>query len=620
MTKTTLFALLLFVSQRTLQGQTDSSAVLLEETTIHAGRIQLSFSEENRTIQVLSRSQLQAMPIRTVAEALQSVAGIDVRQRGPLGIQADLHVRGGGFDQVLVLLNGVRLSDPQTGHHILNLPVDWSAISRIEVLKGPGARIYGQNAFACAVNIITSVPSERAFKAGIAGGDFGFLSANAYASLPKGRLRQHVAMSRDASEGYRSNTDFQVFNAFYQASLEDKNGQGQWNLLADWNQRAFGANGYYGRLEFTDQYEEVQTNVISLAYTRQALGRWTLKPRVAWRRNQDWYDFQRTNPANAVNFHLSQVASAECNASARWVNGQQTGLGLNAEYTSLTSSRLGIRSRTTLNLFAEHRFSFLRDRINVVPGISVSHFSDFGTFVYPGLDAGLRLTPNWCVYANAGYNYRIPTFTDLYYEDAGNKGNPDLQPERAFSLETGVKYQGKNPRHSMQLALFRRDGRNLIDWTKENEADKWQTRNFNTVLMQGLEWSGELFFPGNNGPAHLTLAYTLLDAQVSDQVAFSRYALNHLRHQVNAGFDYRIWRNLRHSLRARWCDRVVQNAATKSDYAVLDTKIWYETRRIMVFAEAINALDATYGEIRYSDTAVLTMPGRWFRTGVEVRW
>jgi iron complex outermembrane receptor protein len=146
MTKTTLFALLLFVSQRTLQGQTDSSAVLLEETTIHAGRIQLSFSEENRTIQVLSRSQLQAMPIRTVAEALQSVAGIDVRQRGPLGIQADLHVRGGGFDQVLVLLNGVRLSDPQTGHHILNLPVDWSAISRIEVLKGPGARIYGQNA------------------------------------------------------------------------------------------------------------------------------------------------------------------------------------------------------------------------------------------------------------------------------------------------------------------------------------------------------------------------------------------------------------------------------------------------------------------------------------------
>ena len=151
MSKTTTFSLFLFLFAAPLAAQQDSATQVLQEATVLAQRIQLPFSQESRTIQVLHREQLQTMPARSISEALQSVAGLDVRQRGPLGIQTDLHVRGGGFDQALVLLNGVRLSDPQTGHYLMNVPVDWSAIERIEVLKGPGARIYGQNAFACAV-------------------------------------------------------------------------------------------------------------------------------------------------------------------------------------------------------------------------------------------------------------------------------------------------------------------------------------------------------------------------------------------------------------------------------------------------------------------------------------
>jgi iron complex outermembrane receptor protein len=216
MLKTSTFSLFLFLFGAGLSAQTDSTEQLLKETTVLAQRIQLPFSQESRTVQVLHREQLQSMPVRSISEALQSISGMDVRQRGPLGIQTDLHVRGGGFDQVLVLLNGVRLSDPQTGHHLMNVPVDWSAIERIEVLKGPGARIYGQNAFACAINIVTSAPTDRLFKVGLAAGDFGFSSANVYAALPKGRLRQQMAASADFSGGYRPNTDFSILNGFYQ--------------------------------------------------------------------------------------------------------------------------------------------------------------------------------------------------------------------------------------------------------------------------------------------------------------------------------------------------------------------------------------------------------------------
>lgn len=614
MSKNSGFSLLLLLFSPLLSAQQDSSAQLLKETTVMAQRIQLPFSQESRTVQVLHREQLQIMPVRSISEALQSITGIDVRQRGPLGIQADLHIRGSGFDQVLVLLNGVRLSDPQTGHHLMNVPVDWSAIERIEVLKGPGARIYGQNAFACAINIVTSAPAERLFKVGLAAGDFGYSSANVYTALPKGRLRQQMAASADFSGGYRPNTDFSILNGFYQAALESRDGKGSWNLLANFNARNFGANGYYGRLEFTDQYEEVQTSVLSLGHTRQ-VGRWTHKPRISWRRNQDFYDFQRSNTSNSINFHLSQVLAAEMNSTVHWKNGQQTGLGANLEYTSLSSSRLGQRERNTLNLFAEHRL-LLGERLDLTPGMAFSAFSDFGAFFYPGIDAGFRMNKDWRVYGNAGYNYRIPTFTDLYYEDPGNQGNPNLKPERAFSTELGLKFQTADKPFSAQMALFRRDGKNLIDWAKDDPADKWETRNYNAVLMQGLELNSTY----TAARFSLNLAYTFLDAQVSDVVPLSRYTLNHLRHQLNGGFDYRPIKSLNLHLRGRWCDRIVQNAAVKSDYFVADTKLSFTRRRWSAFAEAINLFDAVYGELRYSDTAVLTMPGRWFRAGFEVKW
>lgn len=615
MSKNTTFSLFLLLFGANLTAQSDSTDQILKETTVLAQRIQLPFSQESRTVQVLHREQLKSMPVRSISEALQSISGIDVRQRGPLGIQTDLHVRGGGFDQVLVLLNGVRLSDPQTGHHLMNVPVDWSAIERIEVLKGPGARIYGQNAFACAINIVTSAPAERLFKVGLAAGDFGFSSANVYAALPKGRLRQQMAASADFSGGYRPNTDFSILNGFYQAALESRDGKGSWNLLANFNARNFGANGYYGRLEYTDQYEEVQTSVLSLGHTRQA-GHWVHKPRISWRRNQDFYDFQRSNPANSINFHLSQVLTAEMNSTARWNNGQQTGLGANLEYTALSSSRLGQRERTTLNLFAEHRLLLLNKRLDLTPGVAFSAFSDFGAFFYPGIDAGYRLNSSWRVYTNAGYNYRIPTFTDLYYSDPGNQGNPDLKPERAFSTELGLKYQPKDDPFSLQMAFFRRDGRNLIDWAKDDPADKWETRNYNSVLMQGLELNTAY----TTRLLAINLAYTYLDAQISDAVPLSRYTLNHLRHQLNGGIDYRPMKSLRLHVRGRWCDRIVQDAAVKSDYFVADGKLSFARRHWSVFAEALNLFDAVYGELRYSDTAVLTMPGRWFRAGVEFRW
>ncbi len=598
-----------------INAQSVDAETALPGLVIRENRLELPFSEQSRSIQILTRAQLDAMPVRTVAEALQSVAGLDIRQRGPFGVQADLHARGGGFDQALMLIDGVRLSDPQTGHHLLNLPVDWNAIERIEILQGSGARIFGQNAFACAINIVTKTPDAPKLSVGAAAGAFGYQQTNAYAALPGKKYSQQFSVSHEASDGYRYNTDFGVTNAFYQGALTDRSA-GEWKLTAGLTDRQFGANGYYGRLEFRDQYEAVQTSLVSLGY-RKKVGRWLLKPRVSWRRNQDEYIFTRSNPAAFRNFHISQVASAEFNAAREGRLGY-TGAGLSADYTRLQSNNLGQRERRTVNFFAEHRFALFNRRLDLTPGISVSHFSDFGTFFFPGLDAGFRIDPSWKVFANAGYNYRIPTFTDLFYEDRGNKGNPDLVPERAFSAEMGVQYQRSG--WQARISAFRRDGNNLIDYSKEKESDRWTANNFQAVLIQGVDLSGNLFFGEKAWVRRIDAGYTFLDAQTDSPAAFSRYTLNHLRHQLTAGVEHRLFGPLRHSIRMRWSDRLTANAETDGDYWVADAKIFFNTQRLTIFAEATNLFNATYGELRYSDTAILTMPGRWLRTGANFRF
>lgn len=605
-----LFFLLGFL-QPNIYGQSDSLSNQLSEIIIRENRLEIPFKAQSRSITVLTNERLKFLPVQSVAEALQSIPGLDLRQRAPVGMQADLHIRGGSFDQALVLLNGVRLSDPQTGHHLLNLPVDMQAIRQIEVLKGPGARIFGQNAFAGAVNIITEAPDMRRLTLGMMAGDFGLRQLQVYASLPVGRVRQHCAVTAVASDGFRHNTDFAMANVFYQAQW--RMAGGQWDVLLNHNQRAFGANGFYGSLSFTGQYEEIQTNAASIGYRTQA-GLWTIKPRLYWRRNQDMYVFLRENPDVFRNFHLSQFYGAEINA-ARHSPWGHTGAGLSADQTDLYSNRLGQRTRTAVNLFAEHRFSLLQHRLDLTPGISGSLFSDFGAFFFPGLDAGYALPNGWKLFANTGITSRIPTYTDLYYEDAGNKGNPDLKPERAFSNEIGVKWLHNG--WNMEAALFSRYSRDGIDWTRNNENEKWTTRNFNRLNMQGADCSVEKTF--DHWLRRVQAGYTFIHATVSDEVAFSKYSLNHLRHQLTGQAEHRIGSTLTHSLRARWCDRVTNTSAVRGDYWVADSRLTWSRKRWTAYAEASNLFNTVYGDIRYSDTSILTMPGRWFRMGVQVK-
>ena len=127
----------------------------LDSIIINSTRISIPFKKNSRTINIITAKDIKNSAATNVADLLQQVAGVDIRRRGTGGGQSDLYIRGGGFDQTLLLIDGIKMDDAQTGHHTMNAVLPIEVIERIEIIKGPAARIFGQNAFTGAINIVT---------------------------------------------------------------------------------------------------------------------------------------------------------------------------------------------------------------------------------------------------------------------------------------------------------------------------------------------------------------------------------------------------------------------------------------------------------------------------------
>jgi vitamin B12 transporter len=581
----------------------DTTIIELADVIITENRLETPFSESARSMYVITKAQLSTLPVQSVAEALTYVPGVDIRQRGPMGIQADIGIRGGTFDQTLILINGVKVSDPQTGHHSFNLPLSMDNVERIEVLKGQGARIYGQNAFNGAINIITKVPEKKAVFLRGYGGDFGTFGGNVSLALPGKTYGQNISVGYDRSDGYHENDDYKLGNVFYQSYLNALGGS--FNLIGGFTGRKFGAAGFY--VPDSEEYEEVKTGFVSIDYTKKH-NNLTFKPRVYWRRNHDDYVFIRSDPDYYHNLHTTNVYGAETNMTYRNTLGL-TGVGVEIRSENINSTNLGEHERTIAGIFAEHRFYFF-NKLDVTPGIYINWYSDYGWNYFPGLDMSYDISQSLKLFTNLGRSFRIPTFTDLYYQGPSNIGNSNLEPESAFTYEGGIKLFQKG--FWGQVSYFKRNASNLIDWVREDNEQPWQPQNFYNVDIQGVEATLEFNFnnliAGSFPLQKFTANYTYIEAALLNTPAESRYALDNLKHQLILGANSRIYKNLFLDLRFRFLDRV-----TLDNYNLLDTRLYYKRENLNIFAEATNLTNTSYKEAGY-----VQMPGRWLRAGLQL--
>lgn len=603
------FCLLLVMTFQIIiaNGQEDSTLVQLNEVVVKENRIEIPFNKTSRNISVIHKKDLETTPARSLQEILAFTPGVDVRQRGVGGVQADVGIRGGSFEQTLMLVNGIKLTDPQTGHHMMNIPVPLSGIEQVDVLKGPASRIYGQNAYTGAINIITALPEQRSFRAGIYGGDFGMRGGNLQVALPLGKYKQSLALSHDASNGHWHNSDYKVTNVFYEGGI-DLNPNHELKGMLAYTNRDFGANGFYSSA-FPDQWESIQTYLGAISHTFDK-GRVWVNSRAYWRRNEDEFRLQRENPSFFQNIHSTDVLALEVNGRYQSKAGT-SGLGVEGRNEQIDSNNLGQRERTLLGVFAEHRINFLTHG-DIRAGIYSNYYSEYGWKHFPGAEIGYQLTEVFRLYGNYGVSFRIPTYTDLYYEGPTNIGNDALEPEKAINYEGGLKVTKKN--FQAELVYFNRHTNNLIEWARMDESVPWQPQNFNQVTFQGVEAGINYRFDATKSGLRLdgiSLSYNFIDANlIEPEGQETLYSLNALRHQLIGGFNTSYNQAVELSIKTRYVERM-----SMDPYFLLDARVDVNRLKTLgYFAECSNITHTDYIE-----AGTVQMPGRWFRAGINLR-
>ncbi|WP_299666752.1 TonB-dependent siderophore receptor [uncultured Polaribacter sp.] len=560
----------------------------LKEVIITSSRIDLPFKENSRTIHIITSKEIINSAATNVADVLQQVAGVDIRRRGTAGSQADLFIRGGGFDQTLLLIDGIKMDDSQTGHHTMNAALPIEVIERIEIIKGPAARVFGQNAFTGAINIVTKKKLDNTISANIEAGSFGQLNGSVTfgKEFENASIIAHVGAL--TSDGYRENSDYNNYNYFLKGVFNKR--KQPIEVLATFFDRKFGAQNFYTPEAFGfNEYEETQNSLLGVQTTFKT-EKFKITPRIYWRRGQDIFLLKRDDPSFFRNLHITNKVGAEANASYT-SNAGITGFGVDISRVSISSNNLGKRDRIMANMFLEHRFKFADGQIDITPGVAVTYFSDFKFHAFPGLDIGFKLSDNLKAYGNLGITYRIPTYTDLYYNDRSTIGNPNLKPEEAFAQEIGLKYNAG--KFSSSIAVFNRDATNLIDFIRpDTGASKYTATNIAEVNTKGFEINADYRFKLNTYNQTLAIGYNFLDDDILDQNKdLSRYNLNTLKHQFITRFSSQLFKNVKQNIIYKHAERSVGTS-----YNVWDASVIVDFNAFNFTITANNIFNADYIE------------------------
>ena len=315
----------------------------LEEVEVTGSRVPLTVSQAARLVTVLDREAIAAAPVQSINDLLKYAAGVDVRQRGDMGVQTDISIRGGTFDQITILLNGINICDPQTGHNAADFPVELSEIERIEVLEGPAGRVYGTSSLVGAINIVTRTAKDSGAEVFADGGSYGYFKGGAMVSHVKNGLSNQVSGSYSRSDGFsRSkagylNADFKYARLFYQGRYENDQVDVRWHV--GFTNKDYGANTFYSTLS-DEQFEHVRKYYTAVqAETKGDV--YHFKPSVYWNRSDDRFEFYRGMPEKSpFNYHQTDVYGVNLNNYIQTFLGK-TAFGAEFRNEGVRSTSLG---------------------------------------------------------------------------------------------------------------------------------------------------------------------------------------------------------------------------------------------------------------------------------------
>ncbi|KAA6338409.1 iron complex outermembrane receptor protein [termite gut metagenome] len=633
---------LLFANANTISAQNETSTQTkiyeLGEIEITGTRVPLTEMQSAKPVMIFSRNDIQAAAAHSINDLLEYAASVDVRQRGEFGIQTDISVRGGTFDQITILLNGVTINNPQTGHLTADFPVSVNDIERIEIIEGPAARVFGTSAFTGVINIVTRAGKQNRASVHLMSGEYGLFGGDASVNLTKNTLSQHASVGYQRSDGATKNSDFNVSRAYYQGTHSSAQADVHWQL--GYSNRAYGANTFYSA-SYPNQSEETSRYLLSVQ--AETKGQLHFTPVIYWNRSYDHFQLIR-NTQTGENFHLNDVYGINLNTYFNSFLGK-TAFGTEMRNEGILSTNLGKPleegqyvttsgengtaynkkdNRTNVSYYLEH--NILLEHLTVSLGVMANMNTALGhTYrLYPGIDMAYRPNHLWKFFASWNKALRMPTFTDLYYKSPTLQGNIGLKPEETHAAGIGAKY--RNMFIEVNAYGFYHKGKNMIDWVMYSSDDVYHSANFKLDNI-GVETSAVFHFrqlvSSNFFLDRLNIGYTYIYQQRHDdtEIYKSNYALEYLRHKFTARLNHRIWKNLSAEWAFRWQNRMgsyqkyIENKPTSElvpypSFDLLDLKLFWEGKNYHIFAEANNLLNRTY-----YDLGNIPQPGFWFKAG-----
>ena len=567
----------------------------VHETIVVTGSYEpLSLDEIDRAVSQLPVRNSDLI-FNTLVDVLRQDPSIDVQARAPDGVQNDVSIRGGSYAQTLVLLNGLRLDDVQSGHHNMDIPVPVDGISQVEVLRGSGSTMYGSDAVGGAINIITTPPDLTELVLRTAVGNFGINQQQGSLSGVFGALSEQLTFSRDFSTGFIPDRDYR--NLQLASSTHFTTGWGATDFTMAYMDHPFGADQFYGPY---NSWEDTKTWFGSV---RQELGKKT-SVSFAYRRHSDLFVLLRDDPSVYTNHHKDESYQTAVRRNENIFRNTELHYGVEAVHESIVSNNLGNHSRSRAAAYVSLDFRALK-RFSLSLAAREEVYRDFSATLCPTVAAGYFLSQKVKFRASASRAFRVPSYTELYYEDPANVGNPNLRPERAWTYEGGVDWNPSTRWHG-DVTVFERRERDGIDYYRASPNDLWMALNINSLNFTGVE--STLRFTPARGQT-IDFRYSWLDgAEDTIPIGETKYTFSYPIHSAVAQWQGSIADHLVLRTRIGILDRRQEGA-----YVLCDMDAAYTRGRVHPFLRLSNLTNTSYYELQG-----IAMPGRTLIGGVEL--
>lgn len=618
-------------------GYSQSDAITkkidLNEVLVTASRSTLPISQTSKQITVISKTEIENAPIQSIQDLLNYVTGVDVIQRGGHGVQADISIRGGSFDQTAILLNGINLSNPQTGHYSFNIPVNLNDIERIEILHGPSSFVYGASAFSGGINIITKKNPDHKVYGKVQAGGHSLWGIEANGNSQIGVSANQLSVGYNKSDGYIANSDYQILNTLWQTRLNIE--KSIIDIQLGFNEKKYEANTFFSPL-YPTQYDETKAYLVSV---KGEFGdKLKFRPSLYWNQQHDLFQLIKGDESKVpFNHHRTDVYGSSLNLSYNWSLGT-TSLGAEFRNEGVLSSVLGEplnkqegkytkgTDRTNISYLIEHTYKY--QRLSFTGGLMVNYNTSLkGNYkMYPTAGISYRPSDEVKIYTSWSKAMRMPSFIDLYYSTTTHSGDANLKPEESESFDVGAEYS--NRYFNLFVTSYLMYGDNMIDWVKNGK--KWQSVNHASIDKKGIEIGVrfdlhetlDFFYPNTS----LQIGYNRLHQSGNNisKEQSSNYVLNYLRDKLTARLLLPLYKD---KLTTSWAFRWQKRMGNYEDYSqgkeviktafpafsTMDFQMNYKLSNNWLINLNINNLYDTH----YFDMGSIPQAGFWLTGGVS---